>query len=123
MAELNQLYEALRKADAAGNTEDAKQLADYIRSQSAAPTPEAAPQKAPENVGFFESIPAALGRGFESFGEMTTGLGLAGKQITGQTEEVRKVMAEAKKEKTQEKPGMTKRRTSLWRLSWRNSRL
>jgi hypothetical protein len=67
----------------------------------------ARPQKAPENVGFFESIPAALGRGFESFGEMTTGLGLAGKQITGQTEEVRKVMAEAKKEKTQEKPGMT----------------
>ncbi len=67
----------------------------------------ARPQKAPENVGFFEAIPAALGRGFESFGEMTTGLGLAGKQITGQTEEVRKVMAEAKKEKPQEKPGMT----------------
>ena len=67
----------------------------------------ARPQKAPENVGFFEGAGAALGRGFESFGEMTTGLGLAGKQITGQTEEVRKVMAEAKKEKPQEKPGMT----------------
>jgi hypothetical protein len=107
MAELNQLYDALRKADAAGNTEDAKRLADYIRSQSAAPAVPTATQKAPENVGFFESIPAALGRGFESFGEMTTGLGLAGKQITGQTEEVRKVMAEAKKEKPQEKPGMT----------------
>jgi hypothetical protein len=107
MAELNQLYDALRKADAAGNTEDAKRLADYIRSQSAAPAVPTAPQKAPENVGFFEAIPAALGRGFESFGEMTTGLGLAGKQITGQTEEVRKVMAEAKKEKPQEKPGMT----------------
>jgi hypothetical protein len=64
-------------------------------------------QKAPENVGFFEGAGAALGRGFESFGEMATGLGLAGKQITGQTEEVRKVMAEAKKEKPQEKPGMT----------------
>jgi hypothetical protein len=107
MAELNQLYDALRKADAAGNTEDAKQLADYIRSQSAAPAVPAVPQKAPEDVGFLEAIPAALGRGFESFGEMTTGLGLAGKQITGQTEEVRKVMAEAKKEKPQEKPGMT----------------
>jgi hypothetical protein len=107
MAELNQLYDALRKADAAGNTEDAKQLADYIRSQSAAPAVPAVPQKAPENVGFFEGAGAALGRGFESFGEMTTGLGLAGKQITGQTEEVRKVMAEAKKEKPQEKPGMT----------------
>jgi hypothetical protein len=65
------------------------------------------PQKAPEDVGFFESIPAAFGRGIESFKEMGTGLGLAGKQITGQTEEVRKVMAEAKKEKPQEKPGMT----------------
>jgi hypothetical protein len=67
----------------------------------------ARPQKSPEDVGFFEGAGAALGRGFESFGEMTTGLGLAGKQITGQTEEVRKVMAEAKKEKPQEKPGMT----------------
>jgi hypothetical protein len=111
MAELNQLYDALRKADAAGNTEDAKQLADYIRSQSAAPAVPAVPQKAPEDVGFFEGAGAALGRGFESFGEMTTGLGLAGKQITGQTEEVRKVMAEAKKEKPQEKPGMTDRKS------------
>jgi len=69
MAELNQLYDALRKADAAGNTDDAKRLADYIRSQSAAPAP-AAPQKAPEDVGFFEAIPAAFGRGIESFKEM-----------------------------------------------------
>jgi hypothetical protein len=107
MAELNQLYDALRKADAAGNTEDAKRLADYIRSQSVTPAVPATPQKAPEDVGFFESIPAAFGRGIESFKEMGTGLGLAGKQITGQTEEVRKVMAEAKKEKPQEKPGMT----------------
>jgi hypothetical protein len=107
MAELNQLYDALRKADAAGNTEDAKRLADYIRSQSAVPAVPSAPQKAPEDVGFFEAIPAALGRGVESFKEMGTGLGLAGKQITGQTEEVRRVMEEAKKEKPQEKPGMT----------------
>ena len=107
MAELDQLYDALRKADAAGNAEDAKRLADYIRSQSAAPAVPSAPQKAPEDIGFFEAIPAALGRGIESFKEMGTGLGLAGKQITGQTEEVRKVMEEAKKEKPQEKPGMT----------------
>lgn len=107
MAELNQLYEALRKADAAGNADDAKQLADYIRSQSAAPAAPAAPQKAPEDVGFFEAIPAAFGRGIESFKEMGAGLGIAGKQITGQTEEVRKAMAAAKEQKAETKPGMT----------------
>lgn len=32
------LYDALRKADAAGDTESAKKLADFIRSQSSAPT-------------------------------------------------------------------------------------
>ena len=46
MADLQQVYDALQKADAAGNVEDAKQLADYIRSQSAAPQEtKAAPQK------------------------------------------------------------------------------
>ena len=105
MADLNQLYDALRKADAAGNTEDAKKLADYIRSQSAAPAP--ALQRAPEDVGFFEAIPAAAKRGVESLGEMATGLGLAAKKVTGDEEAVRKVMAEAKEQKPQEKPGMT----------------
>jgi len=66
-----------------------------------------APQKAPEDVGFFESIPAALGRGFESLGEVGTGLGLAAKKVVGADEAVRKVMEEAKKEKPEEKPGMT----------------
>ena len=105
MADLNQLYDALRQADAAGNTEDAKKLADYIRSQSAAPAP--ALQRAPEDVGFFEAIPAAAKRGVESLGEMATGLGLAAKKVTGDEEAVRKVMAEAKEQKPQEKPGMT----------------
>ena len=105
MTDLNQLYDALRQADAAGNTEDAKKLADYIRSQSAAPAPTL--QKAPEDVGFFEAIPAAAKRGVESLGEMATGLGLAAKKVTGDEEAVRKVMAEAKEQKPQEKPGMT----------------
>lgn len=61
----------------------------------------------PEEVGFFEAIPAAARRGVESLGEVATGLGLARKQITGDTEAVRKVMAEAKEQKPQEKPGMT----------------
>ena len=36
MADLTDVYAALKKADAAGDTEGAKQLADYIRTQSAA---------------------------------------------------------------------------------------
>lgn len=105
MADLNQLYDALRKADAAGNVEDAKKLADYIRSQSAAPAP--APQKPPEEVGFFEAIPAAAKRGVEALGDVATGLGLAAKKVTGDEAAVREVMAKAKEQKPEEKPGMT----------------
>jgi len=34
MVDLTEAYDALRKADAAGNAADAKALADYIRSQT-----------------------------------------------------------------------------------------
>lgn len=37
MADLTQVYDALRKADAAGDTEGAQKLAAYIRTQSATP--------------------------------------------------------------------------------------
>jgi len=37
--DLSQVYKALQNADAAGDVEGAKQLADYIRSQQAAPSP------------------------------------------------------------------------------------
>lgn len=37
MADINQLYDALRKADAAGNAEDAKALSAAIKAQGAAP--------------------------------------------------------------------------------------
>lgn len=39
MADLTEVYDALRKADAAGDTEGAQKLAAYIRSQSAPSTP------------------------------------------------------------------------------------
>ena len=53
MADLTDIYAALQKADAAGDTAGAKQLADYIRSQSAtAPTAAAAePVAAANNEG------------------------------------------------------------------------
>lgn len=38
MADINQLYDALRKADAAGDVESASKLANYIKSQSAGET-------------------------------------------------------------------------------------
>jgi hypothetical protein len=40
MADLAQVYDALKKADAAGDTAGAKRLADYIRSSSSAPPKE-----------------------------------------------------------------------------------
>lgn len=58
MADLTQAYDALKKADAAGNSEDAKKLADYIRTQSAEQKP-ATPEKPQSTLdkakGFMES--------------------------------------------------------------------
>lgn len=50
MAEIDDLYDALAKADKAGNTEDAYKLADHIRSLEGAPkaAPAAAPKAAPK---------------------------------------------------------------------------
>ena len=39
MADLSQVYEALRRADAAGNVDDATKLAQFIRSQTSLPEP------------------------------------------------------------------------------------
>jgi ferritin len=50
MADLEQLYSALRQADAAGNTEDATKLANYIRQQQQAPQP--------DSLGRFVAEPA-----------------------------------------------------------------
>jgi hypothetical protein len=47
-ADLTDVYSALQKADAAGDTESAQQLADYIRTSSAAPAP---PQSDDTDVG------------------------------------------------------------------------
>ena len=57
----------------------------------------------PEDVGFFQAIPAAFGRGIESLGEVATGLGIAAKKATGDEAALRQVMTEAKKEKPEKK--------------------
>lgn len=61
----------------------------------------------PEEVGFFQAIPAALGRGIESLGDVATGLGIAGKKAIGDEAGIRQTMAKAKEQKPEEKPGMT----------------
>lgn len=60
MADLQEAYAALQKADAAGDAEGAKQLADYIRSQSQA-TP-AQPQAEGPKVNRDAGIGGMLGR-------------------------------------------------------------
>lgn len=56
MADLTQAYEALKKADAAGNTDDAKQLADYIRSQSLAPVAKSADKPVAQSPSLFSQL-------------------------------------------------------------------
>jgi hypothetical protein len=91
MANLNELFAALQKADAAGNTEDARQLASIIRQQGlgAEALPQAQPRVNPEELGAGERLKAAGKRGIESFGEMLGGLGLAKETLTGDTEAAR----------------------------------
>jgi hypothetical protein len=94
MANLDELFAALQKADAAGNAEDARQLASIIRQQQGAVT---APEKPadtrrPEDVGFFEGLGAATKKGFEGLGDVASGLGLAGTSVFGSREETAKKM-------------------------------
>lgn len=75
------------------------------RAQAQAPVPQAKP----ENVGFFEAIPAAAKRGFESLGDVGSGLGLAATSAFGTREETKAKMEAIKADqaKPQEKPAMT----------------
>jgi len=63
MADINQVYDALRKADAAGNVEDAKRLANYIRQLSGEVVK---PPPPPEESGFFRQaadVPVNIAKG------------------------------------------------------------
>jgi len=112
MADMNELYSALLKADAAGDTESARTLAGYIQSQQAAPAglaSLAAPKgRRPEDVGFFEGAGASLRKGVESFGDVASGYGLAGTSLTGSRAEVQAKMDAIKREaqKIEETPGL-----------------
>jgi hypothetical protein len=107
MATLDELFAALQKADAAGNTEDAKQLAGIIRQQQGAViTPEKpADTRRPEDVGFFEGLGAATKRGFEGLGDIASGLGLAGTSVLGSREDTAKKMAAIKADQEEQAKG------------------
>jgi hypothetical protein len=107
MATLDELFAALQKADAAGNTDDAKQLAGIIRQQQSAPTATALVEdtRKPEDVGFFEGLKSATKKGFSAVGESASGLGLAGTSVLGTEEETAKKMAAIKRAADEEARG------------------
>ena len=87
MADLEKLYAALDKADAAGETQDANDIAAMIRGQMAQPSK-------PEDVGFLTGSAAALKRGIESLGDVYSGLSLAKEATIGtEAETARKMQA------------------------------
>jgi hypothetical protein len=105
MADINRLYDALQQADAAGNKEDAQQLADYIRSELATQaqteeqplvTPSAQPLIKPEDTSFGERALGSLKQGFESFGAASEGRELGRLKEEGKLPEAAAKMAEIK---------------------------
>ena len=66
-------------------------------------------QRRPEDVGFFEAIPAAAKRGIESLSDVAAGLGLAKSSLTGTEAETKAKMEAIKADqaKKEEKPPMT----------------
>jgi hypothetical protein len=107
MANLDELFAALQKADAAGNTEDARQLAGIIRQQQGATiAPEKpADTRRPEDVGFFEGLGAATKKGFEGLGDIASGLGLAGTSVLGSREDTAKKMAAIREDQAEQAKG------------------
>ena len=79
MANMEELYAALKAADAAGNTEDAKQLADYIYQLGAQSETKAKP---PQDISFgerFKDVGAGLVSGAGALAQLPGQLsGLAG---------------------------------------------
>ena len=96
MADLNRLYDALKQADAAGNKEDAQQLANYIRSELAAQPQEEQQLIKPEETSFGQRALGSLKQGFQSFGEAAEGRELARLKNEGKLPEAAAKMEEIK---------------------------
>jgi hypothetical protein len=85
-----------------------EEVIDAIQYRMAQPS-EASKDVRPEDVGILTGAGAALKRGFESFGDIASGFGLAGAKLFGTDEEARQKMEEIKKEQAvaPETPMMT----------------
>ena len=95
MTDINAVYDALRRADAAGDTESAQKLADYIRQQTSPPEPVAPPTPAPEQQSSLRQVadvPLKVGAGVLSgFRMLTDSLGAnnpVSQQLTGMEDSV-----------------------------------
>lgn len=70
MADLESLYKALRNADAAGDTDAARTLTQYIQSYGGAPQPKAAPSTERSFADVAKDIPAAAISGLGSLAQL-----------------------------------------------------
>jgi len=110
-ADLLKKYQAYKPAPSTGNLTGAvpDELGRYdVAKQPTELTQQPVAQR-PEDVGFLERNIAAAKRGFESLGDVTGGIGLAGTALTGTEAETAAKMREIKREqaKPQETPGLT----------------
>lgn len=103
MANLQALYKALEKADAAGNKEDARGIASIIKAETLNAkalelAPPAVEQPKPEEVGFLDRAGESLKQGFEAFGGASRG-----RELASLKEEGKLPQAAAKMEEIQTK--------------------
>lgn len=100
-----QAYKPAQAADVTGAVPDELGRYDVAKQPTQAP-----PNKPkPEDIGFIERNIAAGKRGFESLEDVTGGLSLAGKKLTGTDAETAAKMQEIKRQQAvpQETPGLT----------------
>lgn len=103
MANLQALYKALEKADAAGEKEDARGIASIIKAETLNAKalelePPAVEQPKPEEVGFLDRAGESLKQGFEAFGGASRG-----RELASLKEEGKLPQAAAKMEEIQAK--------------------
>ena len=108
MSDIDDFGAWIVKNQALKGTPDFETVAKAFKELDAAQNP-AKPQEKPEDIGILSGTAAALGRGFESFGDVYGGLKLGATHTLGNDEAAAQQMAamKADKLKPQEKPAMT----------------
>jgi hypothetical protein len=108
MSDIDDFGAWIVKNQALKGTPDFETVAKAFKELDAAQNP-AKPQAKPEDIGIISGTASALGRGFESFGDVYGGLKLGATHTLGSDEAAAQQMAtmKADKLKPQEKPAMT----------------